>query len=831
MGTVSLLALLFACLLSGGGDPDSVFNKIHNQSHRVEFGDAKREAAHAFAPWRSRPETLWHWKFKLQYAELLLQDGDTEKARSLLTKAPPDRFNSLIPRFEMLNAYVAYRDQKGGQAQSLLTKAVAAAHAASDFELEADCELVGATYHPTDHQIEQILEIAREHGLHFQISAAYLAFGLLRIDESRFGEAIVYFKKAAATAEQADATLIYSLAMGDMATCYYNLGDFDTALDLRNKAMRIQERAGLKTALRDSYGELATSEVLQRQSPQAIENFRHALSIVDARDSSERYSSITGDLASALITTGALEEAQRLNQQARAMAETSDTETQATLALNDADIAKHRGQKEIAIRQYQKAISFSRKNPSTLWTSYAALGSMYAGIGQANEAKSNFENALRTIEASRAEQHESAYKIGFLSQLIRLYQDYVEILVGEGDDARALEIADSSRAGVLTQDVLGVKTGLDRGLVPRVQQMSRQSGTTFLFYWLAPKHSYLWVVNGEVFQKISLRSGEEIAQEVRSYRNFLQQEKIDPLAVSNPLSSRMFDELVKPALQWIPKEARVTIVPDDALHSLNFESLVVRGAQPHYWLQDATISIAPSLGILTMEDAAASRRKPRLLLIGDPNLKGTGFAELPDAKSEMNRVRNYFPREETKVRNGPDAVPSSYRDSQPARFTNIHFATHAEANEKSPLDSAIILSKESDNDSYRLYAHEIMDVRLTADLVTISACRGAGARTLSGEGLVGFAWAFFQAGARNVVAGLWEVNDRSTSDLMNSFYERMNEGESYAEALRGAKLAILHTSFKRPYFWAPFQLYSRTVNKFPGKQIQTTNPTKKEMFQ
>ena len=75
--------------------------------------------------------------------------------------------------------------------------------------------------------------------------------------------------------------------------------------------------------------------------------------------------------------------------------------------------------------------------------------------------------------------------------------------------------------------------------------------------------------------------------------------------------------------------------------------------------------------------------------------------------------------------------------------------------------------------------------------MTISACRSAGERAYSGEGLVGFAWAFLRAGSRRVVAGLWDVDDRSTATLMDRFYEGIAAGEPPARALRDAKLALM----------------------------------------
>jgi CHAT domain-containing protein len=156
------------------------------------------------------------------------------------------------------------------------------------------------------------------------------------------------------------------------------------------------------------------------------------------------------------------------------------------------------------------------------------------------------------------------------------------------------------------------------------------------------------------------------------------------------------------------------------------------------------------------------------------------------------------------VLEGAAATPEAYRTAGPGGFSAIHFTAHAVANRESPLDSAVLLS------GGKLYAREVMDVPLTADLVTISACRGVGVRAYSGEGLVGFAWAFLRAGARHVIAGLWDVNDQSTAALMDVLYREMAAGKSPAAALRAAKLSLIASpgNLRKPYYWAPFQLYT-----------------------
>src|SRR5262249_30269081 len=120
---------------------------------------------------------------------------------------------------------------------------------------------------------------------------------------------------------------------------------------------------------------------------------------------------------------------------------------------------------------------------------------------------------------------------------------------------------------------------------------------------------------------------------------------------------------------------------------------------------------------------------------------------------------------------------------------------------------AVVLSRQGDQ--YKLYARDVIDIPIHAELVTISACRSAGVRAYAGEGLIGFAWAFLRAGARAVVAGLWDVSDGSTQRLMTQFYAGIASGEDPVSAMRHAKLRLLKNDpqYRKPYYWAPFEVY------------------------
>lgn len=181
----------------------------------------------------------------------------------------------------------------------------------------------------------------------------------------------------------------------------------------------------------------------------------------------------------------------------------------------------------------------------------------------------------------------------------------------------------------------------------------------------------------------------------------------------------------------------------------------------------------------------------------------------------MESIEKHFPAAQETVFAHDRATPAAYLASKPERFSYIHFVAHGTASRPSPLDSAIVLSRTNvspnrEEDSFKLYARDIIRHPLRAELVTVSTCRSAGARAYSGEGLVGLSWAFLRAGAHNVIGALWDVSDASTPQLMDQLYGELKKGEAPGTALRNAKLTLLHSSasFRKPFYWAPFQLYT-----------------------
>ena len=290
-------------------------------------------------------------------------------------------------------------------------------------------------------------------------------------------------------------------------------------------------------------------------------------------------------------------------------------------------------------------------------------------------------------------------------------------------------------------------------------------------------------------------------------RQVVEHSLTDPIAANDPSGASLWNKLLAEIAPQIPKGSRLIVIPDGPLHRVNLETMINPAPSPHYWIEDVEIAIAPSITIAAYKPPPVPRRAPSLLLIGAPDYSGTSYSSLPKAAEELDVIQSHFAGATHQVYKGTQASPAAYAQASPAGFSLIHFAAHAEANAEVPLESAIVLSRQGGQD--KLYAHDVVQIPINADLVTISACRSAGERTYAGEGLIGFAWAFLQAGARDVVAGLWDVSDTSTEALMDNFYAGIASAGDPVSALRKAKLALLKGDirYRKPFYWAPFQAY------------------------
>lgn len=181
------------------------------------------------------------------------------------------------------------------------------------------------------------------------------------------------------------------------------------------------------------------------------------------------------------------------------------------------------------------------------------------------------------------------------------------------------------------------------------------------------------------------------------------------------------------------------------------------------------------------------------------------------SREEALVVGELIARSDRLVALDSDASRATAMSAAVAESRIVHFATHGLVNSRHPELSGIVLSL-FDGEGHPIDGFldlaDVFSLELGADLVVLSGCQTALGRHLRGEGLMGLVRGFLHAGASRVLASLWRVQDRATSELMRAFYElHLRDGLPVAAALRRAQLRLRAGGrFAAPYHWAAFTL-------------------------
>jgi CHAT domain-containing protein/predicted negative regulator of RcsB-dependent stress response len=189
-----------------------------------------------------------------------------------------------------------------------------------------------------------------------------------------------------------------------------------------------------------------------------------------------------------------------------------------------------------------------------------------------------------------------------------------------------------------------------------------------------------------------------------------------------------------------------------------------------------------------------------------------GFGRLLSTRREAAAISALVPERERMQALDFEASRTTALRPELGEYRILHFATHGLLNNIHPELSGMVLSlvdKEGQQQDGFLRLQDIYNLKLSAELVVLSACQTGLGKEIKGEGLIGLARGFMYAGAPRVVASLWKVDDRATSELMKRFYQGLLGPGALrpAEALRQAQLSIWkQKQWREPYYWAAFVL-------------------------
>lgn len=292
------------------------------------------------------------------------------------------------------------------------------------------------------------------------------------------------------------------------------------------------------------------------------------------------------------------------------------------------------------------------------------------------------------------------------------------------------------------------------------------------------------------------------------------------------VASALRGRLLDPALEALPPGVtHWTLVPDGLLHLVPFhllapEKRISTAASATLWLHDRRWTTTPP-------SAAPSRAAPSsaALVLADPAPQpGSARAAdlraelgpLPHARREGRRVLDHLGGTPSRLLEGEAASESRLKRGELADFAILHFAAHALLDTENPERSALVLAPGAEPEDGLLHPSEIARLPLHETLVVLSACRGAAGRPLLGEGVDSLARAFFEGGARTVVANLWPLRDDDAARFFDLFYRALAKGESVGAAGDTARRARRQEGAAAPAWAGIVVLGDDAMVPFPG---------------
>ena len=242
-------------------------------------------------------------------------------------------------------------------------------------------------------------------------------------------------------------------------------------------------------------------------------------------------------------------------------------------------------------------------------------------------------------------------------------------------------------------------------------------------------------------------------------------------------------------------QKHLVIIPDGTLQYIPFESLIVDKNTNRYLIEDNEVSYAYSMSFLEHNATVKRASSQDLVSFAPINFTHDDLEDISNSSNEIVGITksilgDRYSEEEASKQN----FLSNTED-----YKIIHLATHANFSDN------LQIAFHDTNLEY----HELYTSRNQAELVVLSACNTSLGEIAEGEGVMSLARGFFYAGANTVVSSLWNANDKSTAQIMESFYDNLEKGQTKSKALHHAKINYLKSaslSDASPHYWATFVL-------------------------
>ncbi len=371
-------------------------------------------------------------------------------------------------------------------------------------------------------------------------------------------------------------------------------------------------------------------------------------------------------------------------------------------------------------------------------------------------------------------------------------------------------------------------------------------GTALMEFWIGEEQSYAWVVSKSGCQGFALPSRAMLEPAARRVYDALNARNELPESAGNSNFGRAAAELsgiLAPLMRAAGPEREWWVVADGALEYVPLAALPDPQSSAPLAIRHKIVEL-PSASVLAEVRRQTAQRPPApktVAVFADPvfraddprvdprsghplsapvdamltrALKESGFGSLERlrfSREEATAISNLAPAGERWIAIDFDANRAAVEKPELSRYRIVHFATHGLIDSRHPELSGIVLSmvdREGHPQDGLLPLHEIYNLKLNADLVVLSACQTALGESVRSEGMVGLTRGFMYAGAPQVLASLWSVQDRAAAEFMRRFYDALlRRGLAAPAALQSAQRSMLQDPrWSDPYYWSAFIL-------------------------
>ncbi|MEH2081921.1 MAG: tetratricopeptide repeat protein [Nostoc sp.] len=667
---------------------------------------------------------------------------------------------------------------------------------------------------------------------------------------AQYALSLEFFGQALAIRQQIDDQAGQGRTLTGIGLVYDNLGQYAKALEFFEQALAISKQINDKAGEGTTLDNIGGAYLSLGQYPQASNYYTQALAIHKQINNKAKQGGTINKIGFVYNRLGKHAKALEFFQQALAIHKQINDKARIGESLNGiAEVHHSLGEYPKALEFYQQALNIFKEIGLKV-----EVAITLTNIGRDNNVLSKYADAEKTLfDAIKVWEElrpglQDNQKISIFETQAHTYRLLQQALVAQNKTNTALEIAERGRAKAfieLLASKLSPKSNHQPNITqPKIQELQKiatQQKATLVEYSIiydplkqGKKEScesklFIWVIKptGEVaFRTTDLKSlweKENISLEdlvnnsreiigIRDRGIFSVEVKVDAASEKKPLQ-QLYELMISPIADLLPQnpDSHVIFIPQSSLFLVPFPALQDKNEK--YLIEKHTILTAPAIQVLDLthkQQDSVPKSATDVLIAGNPTMPSVSIPitsqpqklpPLPNAEKEAVEIARLF---DTRALIGKNATKDAILQQMPkARL--IHLATHGLLDDLDNLGvpGAIALAP-SGQDNGLLRADEILDLKLNASLVVLSAC-DTGQGNITGDGVIGLSRSLIIAGARSVLVSLWTVPDDSTSQLMIEFYRQLQQNPDKAEALRQAMLNTMK-QHPNPKDWAAFTL-------------------------